>query len=58
MCILAPTNELCDKVNDIIMSELPETGSEYIGINVNMTKHVQPIEFLDKIKVEIGRAHV
>ena len=51
MCILAPTNKLCDEVNDIVMSELPGTGSEYIGINVNMTKHVQPIEFLDRLKV-------
>ena len=52
MCILAPTNKLCDEVNDLIMSELPGVGSEYVGINANMTKHVQPIEFLNKINIE------
>ena len=50
-CILAPTNELCDYFNDIVVQMIPKEYGQYTAINTNMTKDITPSEFMDNIKV-------
>ena len=50
-CILAPTNELCDYFNDIVVQMIPREYGKYTAINKNMTTDITPTEFLDNIKI-------
>ena len=49
-CILAPTNEQCDKVNTIINERLTTNEKTYISIDKMESKDPIPLEYLNSLK--------
>ena len=50
-CILTTTNNLCDEVNDLVISQLDTEERTYFSVDVIETDETIPVEFLNSIKL-------